>query len=852
VATFDLGEFGGVDVGGTAPVSFVHGAGPVDSDIVIEWDFDNDGDFDEPEEDITAKVMAAESLTGRDWPSSLTGKAAAGQLKLTLLNSDDRFSFFAASSPLNAAPFSLATGRKIRVRTADAANPDPVLLARDRFDGTGALGTDELGNVWTDRTTAPAIFTRQSDSAGATMAVPGVRGDPGVASVHLATLDVGSADYHAQIKWRNADYINTVGIVYRFDDTSNYGLVYLTTSNGGQLVHGQFVAGVFTTNGFVDIEYRADDYLGVAIDGTDLTLLHNGVVVATGTAYSSSSTVAGIRSNWRTQRPPSVQEFYVWDRRPVETEGIIWTGTVASVMPGVAVDSIKIADVTADGPLVTAAGVDITPPNSIGIASGTYGMDSVGSPSGRLVGSALGRAGMLHPGWAIANGSVTLGSVGLERGEALDALRRYEETELGFLYETPEGYVGFAGRGDRVGASIDAWFTDAPGGQFGYAVIEPFDWRSQIVNAVESAVAPLLPDVTVFGAEATASGVISLPMPTIGNGAAPGDLFLIVIASSISSSTAWTIPPGWTEYRNAGAQLGKVRVYAKVAAEDDIGDTVTFLSTGASAGWCSHQLLVKNFYGDLNEGLAVSAFQGYGGSSAGKARIGLNDPQVVFPQWAPGPSAVIAWRAGMTGSGVSVDDTGDPWFAPDGFVDLLTEHSNDNSTALQAAGLNTNAQVIDPSPFLDSAAFTAAFDNFDAIETVTVAIRGFTGSTPQVDGGQVVRSDDLESQTRHNLVRTHQLASSLFGSVADALAYNAAVLVTYAADRPIVRIMFYGHLSAAYRMQAVRRRVSDKIHLTADGDTGLGIDGEFFIESIGHRWSEAAKHWEVTWELSPA
>jgi hypothetical protein len=852
VTTFDLGEFGGAEIGGTAPVRFVHGAGQVGADVVVEWDFDNDGDFDQPEEDITGDVMSLETLTGRDWPSSLTGKAAPGQFKATLLNKTGKYGFFNAASPLTVAPFSLSTGRKLRVRTASAGNPDPVLLARDRFTGSGALGTDETGKVWTAQTTAPAIFTRQGDSSGATMAVPGVKADPGIDSVHLATLDVGTADTHLQARWRHLDWLNTVGLVYRFDDAANYGLVYVRGDDPAIIQHGSFTAGVFTANGTVLIEARDDDYLGLVVAGTNLTVLHNGVVIATGTAYSSSSHKVGMRANWRNQRAPAIHEFYAWNRRPAETEGILWTGTVAQVTPDVTVDGIPIVELTGDGPLITAAGAEISPPNSIGVASGYYAQDSAGSPSGRLVGSALARAGMLHPGWTIANGVVTCGSVGLERGDALAALRQYEETELGFLFEAQEGYVGFEGRGDRVGKSIDAWFSDAPGAQFGYSSIEPFDWRSQIVNAVESAVAPKLPKVVIYEAENTATGDVIIPMPTIGNGAEPGDLFLIVIASSISSSTEWTIPPGWTEYRNAKAQLGKVRVYAKVAGEDDIGDTVTFLNTGGSGGFTSYQIHVKDFYGDLNEGLAVSAFQGFGGSSVAKARIGLNDPQVVFPSWAPQPSAVLVFRAGMTGSSPAIDDTGDEWFAPDGFFELLTSHSNDNSTALQVAGVNTNAPVIDPSSFTDSAAFSAAFDNFDAIETVTIAIRGFTGDTPQVSGGQTVRTDDVASQTRHNMIRTHTVASNLFGSEADALAYNQAVLVTYADDRPIVKISFPATLSAAYRMQAVRRRLSDKIHLTANGATGLGIDADFFIESIGHQMSNAGKVWLCTWELSPA
>jgi hypothetical protein len=43
----------------------------------------------------------------------------------------------------------------------------------------------------------------------------------------------------------------------------------------------------------------------------------------------------------------------------------------------------------------------------------------------------------------------------------------------------------------------------------------------------------------------------------------------------------------------------------------------------------------------------------------------------------------------------------------------------------------------------------------------------------------------------------------------------------------------------------------DKVTVTANGDTGLGFQPEFFIET-GHRWTSAGKLWECTGQLSPA
>ena len=118
--------------------------------------------------------------------------------------------------------------------------------------------------------------------------------------------------------------------------------------------------------------------------------------------------------------------------------------------------------------------------------------------------------------------------------------------------------------------------------------------------------------------------------------------------------------------------------------------------------------------------------------------------------------------------------------------------------------------------------------------------------------GRFVTVEDTASQDAHNLIRSHRNAPDLFASEADAEAYAEAILAEYADDRPIFTLTFYATTSAANRAQAVRRRVGDKVTVDATGDTQLGVSGDFFIEAIGHRWSNAAKLWTVTWQLSPA
>jgi len=1068
---------GGALPSGDAGVTFASGdQGPtVFPDSRVQWDFDGDGDFDQADEDVTGFVVDVDTLAGRDWPSQLTGKAGPGQLKLTLRNDDDRFSYFNAGSPLNAAPNSLDVGRKIRVRvvaertldlpgsggahasTPDAAaldltgdqtlsaefvpdsltviqtlvakfdatgnqrsimlqvdtsgrprliwstdgtlaaqviatcgasmgsrrrqcvwaalqvndggvwrvrfytasrwvdppvllatisggattsvfasttplrvgahgsgstepfagyvyragyaaglitstdyrarpdftklaagttsfsdgirtwtlngtaavvddpaenQGDPALLARDRFAGpVGPLSVDELGTPWVARTAPLRTFGVTRDSAGATMAEPDLQGNSSTASIHIATVDIGQSDFYAQIRWRFLDQENDLGIVYRWTDNNNYGValvgaVVSGTVNVGMVSLAFVSGGSFFTTTFREIELRNDDILGLLVVGNTGTVLHNGVPWIEGAAVQSLSTAVGLYADWNVQRPPACQEFYVWDGLPDRQAGTLWTGDVTDVRPHSPVGGPKTVEVTAEGRLSRAAGTDITTPNSIGPTDpNTPGnITNLGSSTGELVGSVLGRIGLIHPPGVVDQGELRVGGTELGPGKALDGLRAYEEAELGFVHESPEGYVDFDARfrrAEAVGTTV--WGDSSSLAQFQFSAIELLDWRREIVNRVESGLSPKLARVVGFQGENTAAADVIIPMPTTANGADPGDLFLIIIACSIvQAGTNWITPEGWTEYRDAKDITGRLRIYAKVAEDDDIGDSVRFLDTAGSGDFTSWNLLVKNFYGDLGQGLAVSTVHGFGGSSVARARAGQNRPQAVFPPWAPAPTVVLSIRAGMVGGAIDNDENEDEFYAPNGFASVSSAASATLDTGLQMAFRNTNESVIQPSPWLNDPA-GAGFQLYDNVETVTIAIRGFAGNPPETKGGQTIVADDFASQTaRGGLIRTHENPSRMFATVADADAYNAVVLAQFGNDRPLFRIEWPATKSALYREQAYTRRVGDRIRLVASTESGMGVDADFFIESIAHRIDEGGYRWVVSWELSPA
>src|SRR5690606_4754975 len=391
------------------------------------------------------------------------------------------------------------------------------------------------------------------------------------------------------------------------------------------------------------------------------------------TATDPDTTNVGLWGGWFQQRPVSFDEFYVWDRlADGRAEGVLWTGKVTRVTPTATVAGVPTVRVEAEGPLLDAARVEVRPPASCGRTS-----TSVATWTGQLVGATLAAAKLLHPPGPIDQGTVRPGSVGLPRDAALDVARTFEEVELGFLYETQEGRIGFEARGARTADTPAVVFSDRPGAQFGYTALVLGDWRRDIVNRVTARLAPgtasfdFLRLVTANAPEGSPGSVIAT-LPDVSNGAEPGDLLLVVIASTVhAAGQEWETPPGWKEYRGGlrDAQ-GRLRIYAKKLEEADFGTTVTFYTDAAKPGgaWVEFIALFKNWYGDIEQGVVVSDSSVYGPPNSVNAAVnGINTPPVVFPDWGPEVSTFLSFRAGMHNLGpVTVgpvdDDIGPPGY----------------------------------------------------------------------------------------------------------------------------------------------------------------------------------------------
>lgn len=893
---------GGVLIGGSATVTWHASGGQVTSDIVVEWDFDNDGDFDESVEDITEFVLSVETFTGRDWPSLLTGFSGPGKFRATLNNHDDRFSYFNSSSPLNAGSMSLKTGRKLRIRTSTATSPDPVLYARDRFNrADGPLGNDETGLAWVQ------------PSAAQFLVVDGQAVAQEEGETHFAVLDTSHTDYYAQVQvtFAGSDS-NLAGLVYRYQDTDNYSYVVANkTNNSVALV--DVIAGVSSTVSSVSAEVYSGITVGVLVSGSVVTGYIEGVAMLSGVAIQTDETRVGVYARWDTgDGAPSLDNFYVWSGLTAEVEGIIWTGDVSDLVASVTVGPVKTVQLSGEGWLSKLATQRLTPPVSVS-----------GRSTGLLIGNVLNSCNLANPPGPIDEGDVVTGVYAASEQDAINAARDVEETEFGFLHETNEGPIGFDARSAREGSVSLAGFSDAAGTQFGYHAIAPYDWRREVFNRVVAGVSPYTAGVedviyTDTGPYILAPGESVDLVATFVDGAADwsghtrnvsipvsptresvtstaqdadgtthtvslpatvnaNDLLLSITLGSSPAPTLTSVPSGWTElesYRcNDDASI--IVVAGKIAVGNEDGTTVDFEYGDSNWSWVTQVYRFSSTATtSVTSAVNVSAFT---------ESLDDPDPAAVFPNWESSPSTFIAVAAlsrsdnttpsisaypsgytnstSVTGSyggiilakrlGSATKDDATPVENPGAFTTSTVDYS---ATAFTIAvqGQGTINVVSSPLPAGNNGAFTISYDVTIGGDTQSHTDIEVTG-VPLTRGEETqVRLDDVDSQDDHNAIRTYRNPANLFASVNDATEYAQLVLDTFADDRPILSISFYANKNTAYRNQSVRRRVSDKITLVADNNAGLGVSQDFFIESISHRWSYGTTLWETTWELSPA
>lgn len=881
---------GGVELGGEA--EYRYRATSVPAAVTIEWDLDGDGRFTRPEETITPYVISVESLTGRDYPSQLTGRAGPGKLRVELLNQDNRFSHFNAASPLNQGGMELQVGSRIRLRTIESTDPDVTVLAQDEFDraDSSSLGTAPTGQTWSG-TDFAIISNRVGMSAGT--------------GLRISTMDVGSAAHFVQGTFFNLDVEsvtgtgNVVGLIYRYVNTSNYSRLQYNVATK-QLRIVDRIAGADTNRGFFTIDVYERMVLGVYVTGTTVRYYLDGVLLGTDTAGVASGTRVGLYAVRATDAHgyPRMDDFVVWNKPAAASTGVLWSGHVAGIEESVELGPRRKVVVDAEGPLSLAASSEVYPTSS-----------PIGRKTGLVVGNTLARAGLLDPPGPIALGDLTTGAFGYEKSKTLEVCRDFEEAELGFLFETQEGRIGFDNRTARASRTSQAVFADYEGAQLGYHKLEPRDWRREIVNRVEAGVASVPPSrenrnfIWTNYADPPA-GLPSIPTNNLGvmwvrpsDAPTPivrGQLLLAIVAAPghavygaesdniAVNSVVWMQPPGWvplddaptftgTNKPNRNDYVPPLRVYAKIADGTEASAVAFGYMRGDLTQWndwygetyssvnrlpyITSLYNLDNFFGDIKEGIAFaeapiwsSGFSGY-------------TPPTVFPDWGPEHPSLFVTAIAATLNGFTTPKLAENVvYPPTNYRSLPASPiyrfrnggtaANGVSTMLAIADRSAAVSVESPQGWY--APSNIGPGTAHKVQVVSVAVRGKNGDPPIKNGNVTVQRDSVASQKKYKVIRSHREESNLFPDSAAATTYGDLVLSRYSGERPIMALSFWANTTIAHRAQAITRRVGDRITVESDNATGLNYSGDYFIESIGHVITNGGKQWEVTYELSPA
>lgn len=749
-----------------------------------------------------------------------------------------------------------ASSRAIVFALAPApALADPKLLAYDNFERPAStnLGHDDLGNAWT--VGANGGWGMRN---GIAEVITGFGATYNAAVI--STIDVGTPDHYVQASFPLRIQDGLVGVVAGFTDFANYVVAYYYSVDRVILVR-EVISGTATTLPTIFSAFPMEGWdnmtIGLRIANQEATVYVGGQELEMGRMFlhrpSLPGTKAGIYGTYQTHSDvsPRADNFRVYDKLHEPIDGRVWTGYVRSVKTSVKAGNLKLVEVEAVGPLAGAAGVEVAAPRivrSAGEETRSSGNHSV--PAGCIVGDIFSRAGLLEPPFPLEGDPTSrIGAVAMKDGKALELARAIEVTERGFIRETPEGAVVFEDRVWRNTVSSSAWFSDTAGvGQFFFEEIEPLDHEAQVINRAMAQVSPTCP--TVVDVTNPGDDDPSLDVQILVPNVLPGDLVLVFVACSAQQDgQQWQEPLGWKLHRNVSDQLG-IRVYSLIADGTESGTQVYFLKTSVQGTFLAHTYVIRDWYG-TDDGIKL------GRVSSGA--IGGTNAYPITPGWNRAPALYILFQGAIgANTGILWDDLNQPppvgynYHSLNGLVFVTSPVAYE--TGVESVYKTDVTDTEDPGPWKN------VFKDYLLLESVVVAIRGYNGplGKPTNDHAQavskdglVVSIDDEVSQQEHHFVRTNPTVPEFLYTKGDAEDWCQAVLTDYADDRPIITITFTASKNAGLRGQALRRRVSDRISVTANGNAGLGIQGDFFIENVHHAWSNGTKLWVTTWECSP-
>jgi hypothetical protein len=140
--------------------------------------------------------------------------------------------------------------------------------------------------------------------------------------------------------------------------------------------------------------------------------------------------------------------------------------------------------------------------------------------------------------------------------------------------------------------------------------------------------------------------------------------------------------------------------------------------------------------------------------------------------------------------------------------------------------------------------------NNHATNVATITLLKARGTAVTAGTPTTVEGTNAASVTKYGS-RTYQLASPWLPNTNAAQSYVDSLLAAHKDPQPPVYVTFAA-INDTVLAQIMAREIHDRVTVLANqARTGLGLAGDFFIESIGHHWDVQSGRQDVTFGLSP-
>ena len=468
----------------------------LDYKLRVKWD--TTGEFDQSGAELSSRLLSLECWRGRDFASQLVGKAVAGRLVATLNNNSGDYSSFNSGSPLTG---NVKPEREVRLTVSGRAAQ---FTAANSEYFTGGDVLDQTTNdfsiafwIYIDATGQFGIVNKRDRAAGTNLGyaielqsdgtLDFLISDGTAVTTISATTNLGTATWHLCIL--TAD--RSGNAQFYIDNGAAEGAASIVSQNGtlANAIAFQVGAGFSgSADRFFGGRLVSVALWGKLLSAAERTFLHrdgDGVRYRDIGLTGDGSTLKTSLLAWYDlqeasgNRADSENSITLTDTNTVtDAKGIsnysLWRGFLEDVVPEPSLSGLNTARLTAIGPL---GQVNL---NKLRLAMATS--EATGTAIGRILDEANWSANQR----TIDAGKTTMARFWLENEvRTIEALRRVEITDAGYVGESKDGRIVFEDRRHRQIApatTSQATFTDASGGALAYSGILQLDSRQQLFH----------------------------------------------------------------------------------------------------------------------------------------------------------------------------------------------------------------------------------------------------------------------------------------------------------------------------------------------------------------------------------